>query len=399
MATVVYDAFEGDFAVIKSPDVHKMLSFNGSHIEYLRFPVSYQNMCGSDYIRTSFVIPHEAFDNDKELEAVIKSVFSLLSKNEADSGYIRGLCGSLCAVFLTLYPKRRTIQSIGNDSVEEIINKGTVSLETMEKFDEVVSYINANYTNSKINLSLLSKSSGLNKSFLSALFPKLTGSNFTDYIHHLRISNAMEMLTSSDKSISEIAYSCGFETIRSFNNVFKGVVGTTPSGFLSGFHGNENAGLDVSIEGMGSDIYKYNWKCNVDFFKEFEKNEIKVVCNDTKLKLWCHLRLRMIFLKGAEYKISFKAKPLHNSVGEAADKTKILCDFYYHKNERSCEHHHARVIGEKELSDGWFEYECDYKIPDNFKPSHEDVFSIYSTPVNDLGVSFSVKDICLKRMD
>ena len=85
------------------------------------------------------------------------------------------------SVMLSLYGSRRTVVSNNQDSVEPPPSRSGVSLETMEKFDSVVSYIDKNFTDSKINLPSLSAFSGLGKTFLSTLFPKLTGRSFTEY--------------------------------------------------------------------------------------------------------------------------------------------------------------------------------------------------------------------------
>jgi len=122
-----------------------------------------------------------------------------------------------------------------NSTQSTFVHEGkhkNISFETLEKFNNVIDYINSNYCDSNISLSVLSKYSGINKTFLSSLFPIITGSNFTQYLHRLRIERAIEHIYGFNKNISEIAYSCGFETIRSFNNVFKSVMGTTPKGFI-----------------------------------------------------------------------------------------------------------------------------------------------------------------------
>ena len=48
------------------------------------------------------------------------------------------------------------------------------------------------------------------------------------YINSLRIQKSMEMLSSSEKTITEICYENGFSDIRYFSYIFKEYVGLTP---------------------------------------------------------------------------------------------------------------------------------------------------------------------------
>lgn len=397
MGSLVYDVFAGDCAVIKSPDVHRIFALGvNCVIEQVLFPVSYQNLFDGDYIRNSFVIPKEVFEQNPDLGAFTQSSFALLSSSDKSNSLTRSLCASLVSVMLSLYDRRRTVVSNDRDSVEQTSVRGGVSIETMEKFDSVVSYIDNNFTDSKINLKSLSAMSGLGKTFLSALFPKLTGRSFTEYIHHLRINRSIELLTSTEKNISEIAFLCGFETIRSFNNVFKGVVGVTPSGFKAGLSGKETKGLDTAITSVKDRILTYGWTSNVTIEKDEENALLRLVCSDTRFKLWCHLRLRMLFFKGKKYTVCFSARLLTNALGDAADESEILCNFQFPDNIKRTEFHTEKPVSKIPSDNGFTRYYFEYTIPEYYVPSPEDVFSIYSTPTNNLGVGFEVKDIEVK---
>ena len=88
-----------------------------------------------------------------------------------------------------------------------------------EKLLPVFEYIDKNYSE-KINLTGLSQVMHLNKSYLCRLFKEITGNGISEYINYVRIHKAVQMLK-SDKTISEIAYECGFLSLAYFNRVFK----------------------------------------------------------------------------------------------------------------------------------------------------------------------------------
>jgi transcriptional regulator GlxA family with amidase domain len=57
----------------------------------------------------------------------------------------------------------------------------------------------------------------------------MTGTGFVRYLSIIRISQAADLLTTTDLKITDIAYQCGFSSIRTFNRVFLEVTGYTPT--------------------------------------------------------------------------------------------------------------------------------------------------------------------------
>ena len=59
------------------------------------------------------------------------------------------------------------------------------------------------------------------------MFHKHMNVNLTEYINIARVNYARKLL-SSDKSIAEIAYESGFNSLNSFYRAYKKVYGTPP---------------------------------------------------------------------------------------------------------------------------------------------------------------------------
>lgn len=93
---------------------------------------------------------------------------------------------------------------------------------------EIVSYVEAQYQN-PISLATLAKSLGYETCYFSKLFHKLFSMRFNDYINIYRFNAACTMLLESDRSVTEISYACGFQSVRTFNNTFKRLAATSPS--------------------------------------------------------------------------------------------------------------------------------------------------------------------------
>lgn len=68
----------------------------------------------------------------------------------------------------------------------------------------------------------------LSPGYLSDLLKKETGMNAQDHIHYYLIEEAKNILLNTNNSVSEIAYSLGFEYPQYFSKLFKQKTGTTP---------------------------------------------------------------------------------------------------------------------------------------------------------------------------
>jgi AraC-like DNA-binding protein len=83
----------------------------------------------------------------------------------------------------------------------------------------------------ELNLAELAQKHNVSYSFFRKMFKKYTGVSPGQYHLQLRITRAKELLISTDKSIKEISYELGFQSIFYFSNMFKKKEGITPSFF------------------------------------------------------------------------------------------------------------------------------------------------------------------------
>ncbi|WP_050711806.1 GlxA family transcriptional regulator [Vibrio coralliirubri] len=70
-------------------------------------------------------------------------------------------------------------------------------------------------------------------------FTKATSFTPINYIQHVRIQSACELLESSHKPVDQISYLVGYEDVNSFRKVFMKIIGLTPSRFRSRFLSEE----------------------------------------------------------------------------------------------------------------------------------------------------------------
>lgn len=87
-------------------------------------------------------------------------------------------------------------------------------------------------TNLSLSLKEISEGLQIHPSYVSREFSKyFSNLSFGEYIRKLRIEKAIDLLSSPDHTLSEIAYLTGFSDQSHFNRIFKAHTGKNPSDF------------------------------------------------------------------------------------------------------------------------------------------------------------------------
>ena len=130
-----------------------------------------------------------------------------------DSGN-RGIAGLLLCYLFEASSLREKAQS----------NPGTSYVDKIKKF------IASEYHH-KISVSDIAVSMNLDRSYMSTMFKKKTGTSVQDYIVDFRIGKARTLLIHTDLSIKDIATSVGYRDQLNFSKIFKSRVGISPKNF------------------------------------------------------------------------------------------------------------------------------------------------------------------------
>ncbi len=101
--------------------------------------------------------------------------------------------------------------------------------------ERIVIYIGQNYQH-PIKVVEIGEAVGLHPDYANAIFKKAFGSTLRDYITEERVSNAKRILVATNKSITEIAFECGYNSISRFNAAFLKMNGCTPREFRKNFN-------------------------------------------------------------------------------------------------------------------------------------------------------------------
>ena len=82
--------------------------------------------------------------------------------------------------------------------------------------------------NEQINIGIIANKFGFSERSLQRLFQTELNLSYAHYLKTLRVVRAIELLSSTDLSINEIAYKVGYESFPTFSNTFLEVVGVRP---------------------------------------------------------------------------------------------------------------------------------------------------------------------------
>lgn len=100
--------------------------------------------------------------------------------------------------------------------------------DQLDQINAIVNRITDNLTDS-LSAADLAGELGLSESGFSRFFRRATGNTFTDFVNHVRINRACQLLMTSDLLISRIGFEVGFSNIANFNRRFLDIKGMTPS--------------------------------------------------------------------------------------------------------------------------------------------------------------------------
>lgn len=121
----------------------------------------------------------------------------------------------------------------------QFITYKAVNDHLIEKFEKVLDlYFNSEeeLQNGIPTVQNIADQLNVSPSYLSDLLRSLTGLNTQQHIHNRFVEKAKEILSTTDLSVSEIAYHMGFEYPQSFTRLFKSKTNQTPLEFRQSFN-------------------------------------------------------------------------------------------------------------------------------------------------------------------
>jgi len=104
------------------------------------------------------------------------------------------------------------------------------SLTSNDAISQAMDYINHNFSKN-LSLSDVASYVHLNASYFSKKFKAENGFGFKDYLNTVRINHSEKLLLETNKTITEIAFECGYDNSNYFGDAFKHLNHVSPSTF------------------------------------------------------------------------------------------------------------------------------------------------------------------------
>jgi AraC family transcriptional activator of pobA len=121
----------------------------------------------------------------------------------------------------------------------QFITREKSNHQILERLDKLLTdYFNSEdlITKGLPTVQYISDNLNISPSYLLTLLKTLTGQTSQQHIHDKLIDKAKEKLSTTDKTISEIAYELGFEHLQSFSKLFKTKTKLSPLEFRQSFN-------------------------------------------------------------------------------------------------------------------------------------------------------------------
>lgn len=204
----IFEAKAGECLIIDGNELHQGA---GGEAEYLCINIP-RSMMGAQNVKYKRVVSDSNI-NQLALNIIHEHTHGDEESHIAIMGYINLLIAIL---------NRKHIYKKYDTEGYNIYSKKTIML------NKVIAFLEDNYSE-QISLNEVSQLANVNKSYLCKEFRQYTGKTINEYINYLRCMKAKEFLISTDISITEISYICGFNDPNYFARKFKQIMGVCPS--------------------------------------------------------------------------------------------------------------------------------------------------------------------------
>ena len=119
----------------------------------------------------------------------------------------------------------------------QFITRKMATDDLLINFENVLESYFSNKSDAKLpTVEIVASELKVSSAYLSDMLRSITGQSTQQHIHDKLIEKAKEILTTTNLSISEIAYQLGFEYPQSFSKLFKKKVAITPLQFRSSYN-------------------------------------------------------------------------------------------------------------------------------------------------------------------
>ena len=167
-----------------------------------------------------------------ELAAKLKAIIYKMKEiffSEMQDREIR-CCMLLMEFMLTLLEYRKELAPELADD-----DQNGLSDDVLRRMMTVTDYIKNNLTADDLSQGAMAEMAGISREYFSRIFKNITGMNYSKWLNMIRLEKATELLADEGRSLTEVAMMSGFQSIPSFNRVFREEKGIAPGEYRTLF--------------------------------------------------------------------------------------------------------------------------------------------------------------------
>lgn len=176
--------------------------------------------------------------NGKTIQYFIQNEFFRKSRPVTQLGNKEEILDSFYKIFDLVEKEQPGFQFIASGLVVKILGL-LVAMDKQKEFSgksiapiiEDARFKMKQQTEAGFNAELFANQHNISYSYFRKMFKNYTGISPRQYFIQLKIMRAKELLKSSNKSVKEISYELGFESIHYFSRLFKEKTGISPVNF------------------------------------------------------------------------------------------------------------------------------------------------------------------------
>ncbi len=229
-----YEAREGTLFLIRSGVFHLLTPDNPPRMESLTLYFAHEavHSPGSVDANLEYLLlfqgarstPRIALDEDSRARILGSMEIIAMESRDRRDFYRIAVKNALCDILLAL---NRLLQVRSGKSPIP-----SLALRDANRLRPVFDLIHQGYTE-RMKLSELAAAANIGQTSFCRYFKRVTGLTVMEYIRRYRIDQAKELLMSTDRPVTWIAYESGFESHSHFDRVFRSVTHLTPNEFRS----------------------------------------------------------------------------------------------------------------------------------------------------------------------
>lgn len=217
---------EGEGIYVNSKRIHSNGTIRGQKCVLYCVIINPSYMCASRYIEDTYVEP------------VIgpKSVdYIMLRRGDWTEEILDLICGifenpTTRPMELSVIEVCFRVLGILHENLKPDMSASANTSIYEETFKTMVTYIDENFQD-KISLDEIAGAGNIGKTLCTKIFKKYASKTPGDYLIHYRITRSMEWLADPKRSITDIAFSAGFNGASHYTETFRKMIGCTPNQF------------------------------------------------------------------------------------------------------------------------------------------------------------------------